>query len=134
MTEGPPQTETAGAAAEKRKNREIIEYAALLLELIKSQERFPFPGIDAEAYAKLKTEEAEFPGYATPIDTLVARFRAEGMKVAFGKNPASGDIFVLPSGSDDIEHDSIFPRHLLLEGIMDGRLKVLVRMSKTRRW
>ncbi|MFA5777224.1 MAG: hypothetical protein WC906_02190 [Parcubacteria group bacterium] len=103
---------------------------ALAKELSEIHERIPFSGIDPEHYAKLKAEEEEYPGYATPIDELVERFRNEGMKVAFGRDPKSGNIFILPSGSEDIENDSILPQHLNLDGIMDGRLKELVLLSK----
>ncbi len=132
MSEGPPQITSSETGSQKE--REIIEFAAWIQEANKNKERFPFPGIDPDAYAKIKADEEEFPGYATPIDTLVARFRAEGMKVALGKHPGSGNIFILPSGSDDIEQDSLLPRHLLFEGIMDGRLKQLIKISKTRKW
>lgn len=135
MSEKPPQTDPN--AEKERKDREIAEFGALILEMNKNQERFPFPGIDPEAYAKIKDDEETIPDYttyATPIDTLVARCRAEGIKVVLGKNPASGNIFILPAGSDDIEMDSLLPRHLPLDGIMDGRLRQLVKISKTRKW
>jgi len=117
-----------------RKNQEMVEFAAWILEVTKNQERFPFAGIDPQSYAKAKAEEEEFPGFATPIDTLIARFRAEGMKVVLSPDAASGNIYILPAGSDDIENDSLIPRHLLESGIMDGHLKVLVRISKNRKW
>jgi hypothetical protein len=76
-----------GPNAEKvRRDREIAEFGAWILEANKNQERFPFPGIDPDAYAKI------------------------------------------------IEMDSLIPRHLPLDGIMDGRLRQLVKISKTRRW
>jgi len=112
----------------------MIEFAAWILEATKNRERFPFAGIDPESYAKLKTFDEQDPGYATPIDPLIARFRAEGMKVVLSPDAASGNIYILPAGSDDIENDSLIPRHLLESGIMDGHLKVLVRISKTKKW
>jgi hypothetical protein len=103
---------------------------SLSRELEKIRERLPFPGIDPEHYSKLKAEEEEFPGYVTPIDELVARFKDRGMKVVLGNNPESGNVFVLPFDSDDIENDSVFPQHLQSDGIMNGQLRELVLLSK----
>ncbi|MCX6762983.1 MAG: hypothetical protein NT093_04370 [Candidatus Moranbacteria bacterium] len=97
-------------------------------------ERLSFPGIDPEQYAKLKAEEDElgdeFPGYATPIDKLVARFKDRGMKIVFGADPESGNVFVLPLDSDDIVNDSILPKHLRSDWIVNEPLKKLILLSK----
>jgi len=102
----------------------------LAKEIIINRERFPFPGIDPGRYSKLKAEEEEYTGYATPIDELIQRFKNEGMKVNFGRDPESGNVFILPFGSDDIENDSIFPEHLQTDEILDERLKQLILLSK----
>lgn len=119
---------------EEIEKREVAEQKRkrihLARELGKILERLPFPGIDPEHYAKLKAEEEEFPRYVTPIDELVARFKDRGMKVVLGKNPESGNIFVLPFGSDDIENDSLLPQHFQPDGIMNKQLKELVSLSK----
>lgn len=116
----------------ERNSREIKRITAISLARELRDERLPFPGIDSEHYAKLKAEEEEFPGYATPIDELVERFKNQGMKIVFGKDPESGNVFVLPLDSDDIENDSIFPHHLWSDGILNGQLKELVSLSKDR--
>ncbi len=102
----------------------------MALELSGRSERFMFPGIEPGAYATMKLEEEQFIGYATPIDTLIERFVQEGMKVVLGTNPKSGNIFILPKSSDDIENDSILPKHLLLDASMDERLKALILFGK----
>ena len=122
MAEAPPYKNNE---TEQRK-KEII---ALVLGLSESQESFSFPGINPEAYVKLKSEEEEFPGYATPVDELIERFKNEGMKVVLGKDPDSGNVFILPSLSNDIENDGIFPKHLKINEIMDERLKKLILMK-----
>jgi hypothetical protein len=106
------------------------KYISLAKELFESQERFSFPGIDPDAYARMKAAEEEYPGYTTPIDELIARFRQEGLKVALGKYPESGNVFILPAGSDDIEQDGISPGQLQVNDQMDEKLKTLILMSK----
>jgi len=102
----------------------------MALELAESGEIFPFPGITSSSYEKMKTDEEEFPGYTTPIDELIARFQNEGMKVVLGKNPDSGNIYILPAGSDDIEMDSVFPRQLFPSENLDERLLDLILKDK----
>ncbi|MDO8231654.1 MAG: hypothetical protein Q7T37_00400 [bacterium] len=103
---------------------------ALAIEIIESHEVFHFSGLDSDAYAKIKADEEESPGYATPIDELVKRFENEGMKVVLGKNPESGNVFILPLQSDDIENDSVFPKHLQISEGMNEKLKELILLSK----
>ncbi|MFA4817809.1 MAG: hypothetical protein WC608_03780 [Parcubacteria group bacterium] len=111
---------------EQRKKR-IIDLAK---ELSESRESFPFPGVNPHSYQKLKADEEEFPGYVTPIDELIHRFKREGMKVVFGNDPESGNVFILPRGSDDVENDSIFPKHLQVVEGMDRRLKELILLYR----
>jgi hypothetical protein len=112
---------------EDRKKRII----ALAKELSESRESISFPGIDAESYQKLKANDEEFPGFVTPIDELVQRFENEGIKVVFGRDPESGNVFILPFGSNDVENDSIFPKHLQIDESMDSRLKELILASRS---
>ncbi len=112
------------------KETEGEKIRALAKELIESNEVFPFSGLDSGAYAKIKADEEESPGYATPIDELIKRFEDEGMKVVFGKNPESGNVFILPLQSDDIENDSLFPKHLQISEGMNEKLKELISLSK----
>lgn len=122
MIDNLPQNIEAGKNIDKQRK------IAFALELFESGETFVFPGLKPESYTKLKAEE-EFPGYCTPIDQLLERFRSEGLKVVLGKNPTSGNIFILPRGSDDIENDSLFPRQLSTEGDIDERLAKLIGMD-----
>ncbi len=124
MSEGIP---TRSEKEPTRKERTI----ALAVELSEGRESFPFPGVDPEAYSKIKAGQEEDPGYSTPIDELVERFKNEGIKVVLGKHPESGNVFILPSQSDDIENDSIFPRHLQINEGMNDKLKELISLGKS---
>ncbi len=119
MSEGMP-THSEKAPTKKEK---IITLAA---ELYERGEVFPFSGIDPETYSKMKADEEEYPGYATPIDEIVEKLKSEGMKVVLGKNPESGNVFVLPAQSDNIEMDSISPRQLQLGEEMNEKLRELI--------
>lgn len=122
-----PTKQSENSEKEQKKG----EFIALARELSESHESFPFPGIDQESYAAMKSAEEEFSGYATPIDELIERFENEGIKVSLGEYPESGNVFILPSGSDDIENDSVFPRHLQIDEAMDERLKQLILLQKS---
>lgn len=104
---------------------------ALAKELSESREGLLFPGIDSDSYQKLKANDEEFPGFVTPIDELVRRFKNEGIKVVFGEDPESGNVFILPFESNDTQNDSIFPKHLQIDDSMDSRLKELILMSRS---
>jgi hypothetical protein len=103
-------------------------YLALAERLSGFSEGFPFSGIEATAYTKLKAESEEFPGFATHIDDLIKRFEIEGIKVVIEK----GKVFVLPCGSMDVENDSIFPRFLNLDSSMHSSLQELIRAGKQK--
>lgn len=102
------------------------EMIALAKELSESEEELPFPGISRETYSKMKATDEEFPGYSTPIDELLERFKKEGMKVVSGDRPMSGTVYVLPLGSNDKESDGIFPECLEVNDTMDEKLKELI--------
>lgn len=109
------------------------ERVAKILELVKkineSGESLPFPGIDPKAYAKMKNTDDEFPGYTTPTDEIIERCRREGIKVVTGKYPESGNVFVLPAGSNNIEMDSIAPHQLAIETVQNEYLAELIRLT-----
>lgn len=106
------------------------EYVAVAKELSERQEGYSFPGLDEGAYANLKATEEEGQGYITPIDDVIERFQAEGMKVVFGNDSDSGTVFVLPKNSDDVQGDSIHPRHLRITEDMGPELKKLIEMNQ----
>ncbi|EKE11838.1 MAG: hypothetical protein ACD_15C00016G0013 [uncultured bacterium] len=58
------------------------------------------------------------------------RFKREEMKVVFGNDHESGNVFLVPFGSDDIENDSIFPKHLQVSDDVDERLRELVLLDR----
>ncbi len=101
------------------------QYLEAGTKLSESAELFPFPGITPEAYRRLKQDEEEYPGYATPIDDFIARCSAEGMKVVVSGREGNQDVFIHPAMSTD-ELDYVSPRHLVLEGIQNSDLRQLV--------
>lgn len=128
MSEGPPS---------KREGMTLAEYISLAEELSQNPEGFPFPGLNPDAYAKIKADEARSDPYhpdRTPsIEARMQHFRNQGMKVVLGKNPQSGDVYILPRGSDDIEQDALFPKHLDIHDGMDPKLVELIEASKKPR-
>lgn len=106
------------------------EFIQLAKELSERQEGFAFHGLEEEAYAKLKATDEEYPGLVTPIDTLVQRLKAHGLKVAFGDHVNSGQVLILPLDSNNSEDDSVLARHLKVTDDMDPGLKKLILRSK----
>ncbi len=118
------------AEIKERRNQEIISLAA---ELSERSETFPFPGIDPNAYQKIKAKEEEYPGYTTSIDEFTSRCKAEGIKVILGTHPNNiGQVFILPAQSSDLVNDGVFPGNLALVNTMDQRLKKLVHLDRER--
>lgn len=111
--------------------RRVGEIIALARELNEKREVFPFSGLDPVEYGKMKETDEEFPGFTTPIDELLERFKIEGIKVVLGKNPESGNVFILPALSDDIEMDSIAPKQLQIVEDMSGTLRELISQSRS---
>ena len=112
-----------------KENSDIMQVLELAIDICESREIFPFPGITRVSYSRIKADEEEMPGFSTPIDQLLRRFESEGMKVVLGKNPASGNVYILPAGSDDIENDSLFPRHLNLDRVTNDKLRRLINLQ-----
>ena len=123
MSEGIP----THSEKEPTRKEKIILLAA---ELFESNETFPFSGIDPESYSKMKAVEEEDPGYTTPIDEIIERFKNEGIKVVLGKNPQSGNVYVLPAESTNIEMDSISPRQLQINEGMNEKLRELILLVR----
>ncbi|OGJ14690.1 hypothetical protein A2554_01615 [Candidatus Nomurabacteria bacterium RIFOXYD2_FULL_35_12] len=120
----PPQSQ------QEIKEQKKQEYIALARELSEARERFSFSGVNPESYSELKAVTEEFPEYSAPIDELVERLKVQGMKVVLRKDPKSGNVFVLPLNSEDVEMDNLFPRHLMMAEGMDERLKRLILLNK----
>ncbi len=104
---------------------------SLAVELWKQKEKFPFPEITEESYKKIKADEDDCPGFATPIDEILERCKQEGIKIVLhpGWNTVSGNVYVLPYGSNDIVNDSLFPRHLQADSVTDERLKEIIELD-----
>lgn len=115
---------------EEEQNKMRLErYILLAKELSKNVEGFPFPGVEAEAYVKLIEVDKEFPGFTTPTDEIIEKMKKEGIKVALGNHPESGNVYILPLSSDDIDNDSLLPRHLEISDDMDDLLKKLIEAN-----
>jgi hypothetical protein len=115
-------------SAEKKMTME--EFLALATELSEKQEGFVFKGLEDESYAMLKAEGDEYPGFSTPIDELVAKFEAQGIKVVLGDDPKSPNAFILPLNSSDVVNDFVLPRHLKVSDDMDPKLKKIILGQK----
>lgn len=126
--DGTPSEQPTTPEQEKAQKKQ--EYIALAKELSEHHEGFPFPGLTEKAYSTIKADQDEYPGYSTPIDELIEKFTTQGMKVVLGNHPDSGNIFVLPLNSNDVENDSLFPRHLAITGDMDDAVKTLITKNQ----
>lgn len=109
------------------------ERVAKILELVEkineSGETLPFPGIHPDAYVKMKQTDTDYPGYTTPTDEIIERCTAEGIKIVFGDDPNSGNVFVLPADSDNIGMDSIAPHQLAIELVTNEHLRELIQIT-----
>ena len=130
MSEEPPKQPQKAEDDMRREMTPMERYVLLATKLAENGEHFPFSGLAPEAYSRIKAEEAEYPGYTTPIDELVERCKNEGMKVVLGKHPESGNVWILPAHSEDANQDAIAPRQLLINETIDERLKNLILMSR----
>ena len=93
-------------------------------------EVYPFISIKQEAFDKIHAEDEEFPGFTTPIKVLRERMIKEGMKISLGAHPKSGNIFVLPGNSDDIENDSIPLKHIELNATLIEKVEEIRSLVK----
>ena len=130
----PSKNESSSSPENHTREEKIKELIALAKELSESQESFAVPGIDPEADSRIRATETEFPGYTTPLDTLLDRFRSEGMRVTLGQYPESGNVYVVPAGGSDTPNEDmyIFPRHLQINDMMNPKIRSLIQMHKDR--
>jgi len=77
----------------------------------------------------MKRDWEEEPEYAVDIDRLLKRFFEEGIKIVFSNDPTSGNIFIMPAKSVDIQSDSLLPRMLSHDDIEDYGLRLLSIME-----
>ena len=122
MHEGFPNRSESETKEQKKK-----EYIALAKELSEKREGFPFPGIKPASYLKIKADQEEYPGYSTPIDEILEKLKTQGMKIVFGDDPNSGNVFILPLNSDNFD-DNLFPSHLETPEGMNASLKKLIEI------
>ncbi|MFA6376251.1 MAG: hypothetical protein WCX69_02500 [Candidatus Paceibacterota bacterium] len=97
-------------------------------------ERIKFPGIDDEAFLKLEGEAAalEAAGYdlsrITPIKDLTERLASGDMRMVTTECVT----LVAPAGckEEEIEGNSVFPRHLRIVDGMNEKLKELIEADR----
>ena len=92
---------------------------------MESNESLPFPGLNLESYNTLKSEEEEYPGFATPIDEIIRKFQEQGVKIEPGNSPDGANMFLLPKNSNDLD-DSLRFKHLDIDAIENEQFKKLV--------
>ena len=114
---------------EEERLERIAKILQLVGEINESSEKLPFPGIRPEAYSGMKEDDSEYPGYVTPIDELIVKCEGEGIKVTLGEHPESGNVFVLPAGSDDIIMDSILLNTLSIKTVTNKHLAELIQLT-----
>lgn len=128
MTELQPQN-----PREEEDPKDISErYIFLAEKLSAKKECFPFPGIDEEAYVQLVEVDKKYPGLTTPTDKIIKKMEAEGIKVSLGKHKNSGNVFILPFLSDDIENNSLAPNQLEIDEVKDDLLKELILINRNK--
>jgi len=108
---------------------EKVMVATKLVERCEAGEVFPFPGLRPDQYEIMKKEWEEEPEYSQDIDALISRFQNEGMKVVSSEHRASGNVFLLPASSNDLMSDSLLPRLVSVDAIVDDSLLELVVME-----
>lgn len=111
--------------------REVLlkEKLAIAEDVVHEGLVFTFPGIAPETYARLKAVDDEYPGMATPIDTLLARFKTEGIKIMFGRNKTDGNLHVVPAHNTEIGDDSFRLKDLDTTHVHDPRLRRLILLD-----
>lgn len=120
------------SAAEKMKLERVGRILWLVEKINESGEIIPFPGINPEAYSNMKKDEDEFPDFSTPIDEIIERCEKEGVRIVLGKNPESGNFWVVPADSTEYLMDCIPPHVLVLETIGNEHLKELIQLKQNK--
>ncbi len=127
FTAQPKDVHTASEAEIKKVLTE--EKVAIAFDCIQENIVFAYPGIAPETYTRLKVVDDEYPGMATPIDALLARFKTEGIKIMFGRNPADGNLHVVPAHNTEIGDDSFRLKDLDTTHVHDPRLRRLILLD-----
>jgi hypothetical protein len=112
------------AALEKQSSK-------IAAELIRRQEKFPFPGIRNSSYLKLQAEERELGEYMCNVNGIVEvirEFDGMGMEIRMGNNGRG--ICVMPAGSRDNKSSTLPPKHLNITESMHPMLKRLIKLDR----
>ena len=115
--------------SEKKKLEKAAKILILIEKIHESNESIPFPGIQPEIYSKMKKDEDEFPGYATPVDEIIERCKKEGIRVTLGKNPESNNVYILPASRADIERGEIQSDQLAIDAVENEHLRELIQLT-----
>ena len=104
----------------------------LIKRISESPAPLPLTALNQDVYKRIKEGEADLPPFITPIDDILDRCKSEGIKVVLGKNPNSGNFFILPAGSNDIEGDSFQHGLLSAVDVENQALKDLLKFSSKK--
>jgi hypothetical protein len=119
------------------KEKIIRRRLELTFELVESGEVFPFQGLKAGAYERLKEADTlDSEGYVTPIDELLRIYEAEGVRVGSGmqmrkteRPPSTITVAPAVTGPGFYGENLLHMKNLdVVEG-MDERLSELIRLS-----
>jgi len=114
---------------EKNRLELIAKISKLVVEINESGERLPFPGVRPEVYSAINEQDQEFPGYTTPISEIVARCKTEGIKIMTGRHPGSGNVYIVPAESTNVEMDGLTPYQLIADNTTNEQLKELIELT-----
>lgn len=104
----------------------------MVKSIIEKNEVFAFEDLEDGVLEKLQAEDEEYPGYATPISELVARFEKEGFRVASGEKGGVVNLRAIPNRiEDDGWKDSVLVRNLKITEGMDSALKAYIVNSRS---
>ena len=126
MNEKPLQEEVL--TPEDIKFRKMREAYYQALELVESEKVFSFEGIESGIEKTMIEDEEYAPGYSITVEEFKRRCTEEGVKVSLGDNPQSGNIRVIPAGSNDPAFDGIFARNLAFSS--DEDLNKLIELDR----
>jgi hypothetical protein len=108
------------------------ELTGLITSLSEREAPFVFEGLADGVYDQTKADEQDGI-YTTPIDDVIARMKEHGIKVLPGDHPETGNSYIVPADSTDVENDGIFPRCLAVTEGMDPDLKKLCAYGKLKK-
>jgi|APSaa5957512535_1039671.scaffolds.fasta_scaffold168720_2 hypothetical protein len=122
--------ETLDAADKAQDDLFRNDFIKMAIELNNNREVYAFSGISSEAFEGIKIARENYPDLFTPIEKLLDEFRLKGMVIYPTKTKEKGNLFVVPTGSEDVVGDGIRLQDLDLAGITDDTLSKMIGISR----